>query len=115
MNTTRGLGVLAALASTLVLAGCKSSYQADVTNDTDRPIEALLVYQNGSEQLKKFIGPNDRAVVGPMSGKSVMLIVQEPGAPGTAETMALAGGTTAVTVQRMGPRGALVISETRRP
>lgn len=121
MNTTRGLlRIVATAGVSLVLGGCMVTYQADVKNESDRPIEALLVHSgpvNEMTHAKKFIGPNDSGVVGPMkesSHRTILLLVQEPGSPGTAEKMNLSGGTTSVTVQRMGEKG-LVITETRRP
>ncbi len=122
MNTTRGfLRIVAAAGVSLVLGGCMVTYQADVKNESDKPIEALIVHSgpvNEMTQSKKFIGPNDSGLVGPLkesSHRTILLIVQEPGSPGTAEKMVLSGGTTAVTVQRMGPQGRLVITETRKP
>jgi hypothetical protein len=121
MNTPRAIARVVAIAALgLTLGGCAVAYQADVTNSSNRPIEALIVSESKTMQppaAMKFIGPNDSAVLGPIEepGKrTVLLIVQDPGRPGTRQTMPLSGGLTAVTIQRMG-EGGLVFAETSKP
>lgn len=94
-------------AGALVLAGCKTSYVADVRNDSPEPVYAQLVRNAGAGNntilTQERIAPGDRKGVARYQVPddwAIFLSVDTVGNPGYPQQFNLTPGTTIVTVTK---------------
>jgi hypothetical protein len=124
MDTTRTIMAVVLAGAALQFGGCaatiiRTEYRAEVLNDSSGPVLAKLVHKgilNENDLAQKYVGPGDRAVVGPVNRpivETILLVVEEPGAPSTGQRLELSKGITGVTVRKAGE--ALAIQDVRRP
>lgn len=101
------LGLAAMAAAAGVLAGCKTSYVADVRNDSPEPVIAQLVRNAGAGNnvvvSQERIPPGDRKGVAKYQVPddwALFLSVDTMGNPGFPQQFNLTPGTTIVTVTK---------------